>query len=84
MTTRSNISQIKSPEDIRREVAELNNYDLDKINALIKELELITQNKSIGDQLVRNLDNIYKDIGTLKDRAVETYIRLLKQGYKIS
>jgi hypothetical protein len=84
MTTRSNISQIKSPEEIRREVGELNNYDLDKIKALIKELELITQNKSIGDQLVRNLDNIYKDIGTLKDRAVETYIRLLKQGYKIS
>tara|TARA_R100001143_G_scaffold33624_1_gene32042 strand:+ start:7734 stop:7988 length:255 start_codon:yes stop_codon:yes gene_type:complete len=84
MTTRSNISQIKSPEDIRREVAELNNYDLDKINALIKELELITQNKSIGDQLVRNLDNIYKDIGILKDRVTETYIRLLKQGYKIS
>jgi hypothetical protein len=84
MTTRSNISHIKSPEDIRREVAELNNYDLDKINALIKELELITQNKSIGDQLVRNLDNIYKDIGILKDRVIETYIRLLKQGYKIS
>ena len=84
MTTRSNISQIKSPEEIRREVGELNNYDLDKIKALIKELELITQNKSIGDQLVRNLDNIYKDIGILKDRVTETYIRLLKQGYKIS
>jgi adenylate cyclase class IV len=81
---RTYINKTKSPEEIMREVSELNNYDLDKIKGLIKELEIITENKVIGDQLLRNLDNIYKDIGILKDRVVETYIRLLKQGYEIS
>ena len=33
---------------------------------------------------MRTLDNIYKDIGALKDRVIETYISLLKQGYEIS
>ena len=80
---RTYLNQTKSPEEIMKEVSELNNYDLDKIKALIKELELITDNKVIGDQLLRNLDNIYKDIGTLKDRVIETYIRLLKQGQQI-
>jgi adenylate cyclase class IV len=81
---RTYLNKTKSPEEIMREVSELNNYDLDKIKGLIKELEIITENKVIGDQLLRNLDNIYKDIGILKDRVVETYIRLLKQGYEIS
>tara|TARA_R100001143_G_C3244904_1_gene80859 strand:+ start:199 stop:450 length:252 start_codon:yes stop_codon:yes gene_type:complete len=81
---RTYINQTKSPEKIMQEVSELNNYDLDKIKGLIKELELITENKGIGDQLLRNLDNIYKDIGTLKDRVTETYIRLLKRSYEIS
>ena len=81
---RTYINQTKSPEEIIQEVSELNNYDLDKIKGLIKELELITENKGIGDQLLRNLDNIYKDIGTLKDRVTETYIRLLKRSYEIS
>ena len=80
---RTYINQTKSPEEIMKEVSELNNYDLDKIKALIKELELIIANKVIGDQLLRNLDNIHKDIGILKDRIVETYIRLLKQGQQI-
>ena len=80
---RTYLNKTKSPEEIMKEVSELNNYDLDKIKALIKELELITDNKVIGDQLLRNLDNIYKDIGTLKDRVIETYIRLLKQGQQI-
>ena len=80
---RTYINQTKSPEEIMKEVSELNNYDLDKIKALIKELELIIANKVIGDQLLRNLDNIHKDIGTLKDRVIETYIRLLKQGQQI-
>jgi len=81
---RTYLNKTKSPEEIMREVSELNNYDLDKIKGLIKELEIITENKVIGDQLLRNLDNIHKDIGILKDRVVETYIRLLKQGYEIS
>ena len=81
---RTYINQTKSPEKIMQEVSELNNYDLDKIKGLIKELELITENKGIGDQLLRNLDNIYKDIGTLKDRVTVTYIRLLKRSYEIS
>ena len=81
---RTYINQTKSPEKIMQEVSELNNYDLDKIKGLIKELELITENKGIGEQLLRNLDNIYKDIGTLKDRVTETYIRLLKRSYEIS
>tara|TARA_Y100001951_G_scaffold104053_1_gene114521 strand:- start:862 stop:1113 length:252 start_codon:yes stop_codon:yes gene_type:complete len=81
---RTYINQTKSPEEIIQEVSELNNYDLDKIKGLIKELELITENKGIGDQLLRNLDNIHKDIGSLKDRVIETYIRLLKRNYEIS
>ena len=81
---RTYINQTKSPEKIMQEVSELNNYDLDKIKGLIKELELITENKGIGDQLLRNLDNIHKDIGSLKDRVIETYIRLLKRNYEIS
>ena len=76
--------KVKSPEDIMLEVSQLNNYDLDKIKGSMKELEMIIENNVIGDQLLRNLDNIHKDIGTLKDRVVETYIRLLKQGYEIS
>ena len=80
---RTYLNQTKSPEEIMKEVSELNNYDLDKIKALIKELELIINNKVIGDQLLRNLDNIHKDIGILKDRVIETYIRLLKQGQQI-
>ena len=80
---RTYLNKTKSPEEIMKEVSELNNYDLDKIKALIKELELIINNKVIGDQLLRNLDNIHKDIGILKDRVIETYIRLLKQGQQI-
>ena len=66
------------------EAGKLNNYDFERIKGSIKELELILENNVIGDQLIRSLDNIHKDIGTLKDRVVETYIRLLKQGYEIS
>jgi len=78
------LKTVKSPEEIYLEAAQLNSFDLDKIKGLIKELEVITENKVIGDQLLRNLDNIHKDVGTLKDRVIETYIRLLKQGYEIS
>ena len=78
------IKKVKSPDEIILEVAQLNNYDFDNIKGSIKELELILENNVIGDQLIRSLDNIHKDIGTLKDRVVETYIRLLKQGYEIS
>ena len=78
------LKKVKTPEEIMREASELNNYDLDKIQSLIKELEFITNNKIIGSQLMRTLDNIYKDIGALKDRVIETYISLLKQGYEIS
>ena len=78
------LKTVKSPEEIYLEAAQLNSFDLDKIKGLIKELEVITENKVIGDQLLRNLDNIQKDVSTLKDRVIETYIRLLKQGYEIS
>ena len=78
------LKKVKTPEEIMREASELNTYDLDKIKSLTKELEFINENKSIGSQLMRTLDNIHKDIGTLKDRVIETYIRLLKQGYEIS
>jgi hypothetical protein len=78
------LKKVKTPEEISLEAAKLNNYDVDKVKGILKELELIIENNIIGEQLLRNLDNIYKDIGTLKDRVVETYIRLLKQGYEIS
>ena len=81
--TRIPLKKVKTPEEIMHEASELNSYDLDKIRGLIKELEVITENKVIGDQLLRNLDNIHKDIGTLKDCVIETYIRLLKQGQQI-
>ena len=77
------LKNVKSPEAIRLEAAQLNNYDLDRIKSTIKELEMIIENKVIGDQLLRSLDNIHKDVGILKDRVVETYIRLLKQGQQI-
>ena len=78
------LKKVKSPEDIVLEVCKLNNYDFDNIKGSIKELELILENNVIGDQLLISLDNIHKDIGTLKDRVIETYIRLLKRGYEIS
>ena len=78
------LKHVKSPEEIRLEVTKLNNYDLEKIKGTIKELEMIQENSVVGDQLLRNLDNIHKDIGTLKDRVIETYIRLLKRSYEIS
>lgn len=78
------LKKVKSPEEIMLEAAKLNSYDLDNIKGSIKELELILKNHLIGDQLVRSLDNIHKDIGTLKDRVIETYIKLLKRGYEIS
>ena len=80
---RIHLKKVKTPEEIIHEASKLNNYDLDKIKGAIKELELIMENKIIGDQLIRSLDNIHKDIGTLKDCVVETYIRLLKQGQQI-
>jgi len=81
---RPSLKKIKSSEDLMVEAGKLNNYDFERIKGSIKELELILENNVIGDQLIRSLDNIHKDIGTLKDRVVETYIRLLKQGYEIS
>ena len=81
---RTPLKKIKSPDDIMLEACKLNNYDFDKIKGSIKELELILENNMIGEQLLRNLDNIHKYIGTLKDRVIETYISLLKQGYEIS
>jgi hypothetical protein len=80
---RTPLKKVKTPIEIMHEASELNNYDLDKLKGLIKELELISENKVIGDQLLRSLDNIHKDVGILKDRVVETYIRLLKQGQQI-
>ena len=77
------LKKVKTPTEVMQEAGELNNYDLDRIKGTIKELEMIIENKVIGDQLLRNLDNIYKDIGILKDRVIETYIRLLKQGQQI-
>ena len=77
------LKRVKTPEEIMHEASELNNYDLDKIKGVMKELEFIVENKVIGDELMRNLDNIHKDIGTLKERVIETYIRLLKQGQQI-
>ena len=78
------LKTVKSPEELMLEAAKLNNYDLDKIKGSIKELEMIQENNVVGDQLLRNLDNICKDIGSLKDRVTETYIRLLKRSYEIS
>ena len=78
------LKNVKSPEQLRLEVTQLNSYDFEKIKGSIKELEMILENNVIGDQLLRSLDNIYKDIGTLKDRVTETYIRLLKRSYEIS
>jgi hypothetical protein len=78
------LKKVKSPEELMLEAAKLNNYDLDKIKGSIKELEMILENNVVGDQLLRNLDNIHKDVSTLKDRVTETYIRLLKRSYEIS
>ena len=81
---RISLKKVKSPVEVMQEVSQLNNYDIEKIKGSIKELELVLENNIIGEQLLRNLDNIHKDIGTLKDRVIETCIRLLKQGYEIS
>ena len=81
---RTPLKKIKSPDDIMLEACKLNNYDFDKIKGSIKELEMILENNVIGDQLLRSLDNIHKDMGALKDRVTETYIRLLKRSYEIS
>ena len=78
------LKTVKSPQDLMLEAAKLNNYDLDKIKGSIKELEMILENNVIGDHLLRSLDNIHKDMGALKDRVTETYIRLLKRSYEIS
>ena len=77
------LKKVKTPEDIRLEASKLNNYDLEKIKGLTKQLESISENNVIGDDLLRSLDNISKDIEGLKDRVTETYIRLLKQGQQI-
>jgi|10_taG_2_1085330.scaffolds.fasta_scaffold06401_3 hypothetical protein len=77
------LKKVKTKEDLVREASELNNYDIENIKGIIKELEIITENNVIGDQLLRSLDNISKDIDGLKDRVIETYIRLLKQGQQI-
>ena len=78
------LKTVKSPEEIHLEAAKINSFDLDNIKGSIKELESVIENHVIGDHLIRNLDNIHKDMGTLKDRVIETYIRLLNQGYEIS
>jgi len=80
---RISLKKVKTKEDIIREASELNNYDIENIKGIIKQLEIITENNAIGDQLLRSLDNISKDIDGLKDRVIETYIRLLKQGQQI-
>ena len=77
------LKKVKTKEDIIREASELNNYDIENIKGIIKQLEIITENNVIGDQLLRSLDNISKDINGLKDRVIETYIRLLKQDQQI-
>ena len=80
---RISLKKVKTKEDIIREASELNNYDIENIKGIIKQLEIITENNVIGDQLLRSLDNISKDINGLKDRVIETYIRLLKQDQQI-
>ena len=80
---RITLKKVKTKEDLVREASELNNYDIENIKGIIKELEMITENNAIGDQLLRSLDNISKDINGLKDRVIETYIRLLKQDQQI-
>ena len=77
------LKKIKTAEELLHEASKLNNYDLEKIKGIMKELEMVTENSVIGDQLLRSLDNISKDIEGLKDRVIETYIRLLKQGQQI-
>jgi len=77
------LKKVKTKEDLVREASELNNYDIENIKGIMKELEMVTENVVIGDQLLRSLDNISKDIDGLKDRVIETYIRLLKQGQQI-
>jgi tetrahydromethanopterin S-methyltransferase subunit G len=77
------LKNVKTPAEVMHEASQLNNYDFENIKGSIKELELILENNVIGDQLLRSLDNIHKDIGILKDRVIETYIRLLKQGQQI-
>ena len=77
------IKKVKTSEDLKLEASKLNSYDFEKIRGAIKELEFILDNNVIGDQLIRNLDNLSKDIEAMKDRAIETYIRLLKQGQQI-
>ena len=80
---RITLKKVKTKEDLVREASELNNYDIENIKGIIKELEIITENNAIGDQLLRSLDNISKDINGLKDIVIETYIRLLKQDQQI-
>jgi hypothetical protein len=77
------LKKVKTSEDIKLEASKLNDYDVERIKGSIKELETIMENKIIGDELLRSLDNISKDIESLKDRVTETYIRLLKQGQQI-
>ena len=77
------LKKVKTPEEIRHEASKLNSYDLEKIRGIVKELEVVIENNTIGDELVRSLDNISKDIEGLKDTVIETYIRLLKQGQRI-
>ena len=77
------LKKTKTAEEILYEASKFNNYDIENIKGIIKELEMISENNVIGDQLLRSLDNISKDIDGLKDRVIETYIRLLKQGQQI-
>mgnify|MGYP006403974101 CR=1 FL=1 len=74
---------MKKKEDIENTFGKLDQIDLEKIVALVADLENIKTNTNLTEEGLRKLENCSLELESLKKSYYWRLFRLLKQGHML-
>ena len=75
---------MKSKEEISKKIGELTHTEKSKLDYIMKICERIKNNKSINEETLKDLSNMYTEIHIIKESFTRRLIHILKQDHMIS
>ena len=75
---------MKSKEEISKKIGELTHIEKSKLDYIIRICERVKTNKSINEETLKDLSNMYAEIHIIKESLTRRLIHLLKQNHMIS
>jgi len=75
---------MKSKEEINKKIGELTHNEIIKLDFIIKSCETLKSKKSIDEDTLRDLTNMYTETYILKENLTKRLISILKQDHMLS